>query len=613
MVYFSWTAYLHTLAPSHTPTHIKSTHYNMTSRPPTPKCSRSDVAAILVAMSRTPPQATGLDRRALEKSLVASSTPSDAPGVAKISNSDDKDTNMQAHSVHYESGVSKDCVQSLSRGKLHARVSSPTTPTTLTIPCSNPWATLTNDGIEASRPVSTPVDRPSFTTDKDERTRTSPIAGSLSRPYHPTSVYDPTQMGSHAGLRSRLPLSIPPDMVDFFLGPRAPSIDTGVAHPLAPVSMNSQASRWSYEDKLMPRHHNSTKSIPKRTSPPNSKTQARADVTDLPEEHAHPARMQTVPSPSAPPAYMADPRTVPDGHIAVGSDLSEDTRVRRRMRIFTGLRKHTVSPPMDSGATRQRDGFGPKEIGITDFRYRTIKVIQMPARDDVLPDQDPPEPTPESLPYSDEIDFQTSMLLYWLDEKALTYTESARRFRAMFPGETATDDTVRKKHHAALIRLAKKYGLKPEGEIEEPGKSVARRGQQAGHKYNTIGGKVVYAAGAGPDVAGTVRQKRISEPTADRGMLKAYICVWKDTSDVSFEEIQQRLANEYGWNIGANTVQKLYYKERARVYDTYDYKGNGAEKKQGTEESVETTAGEDVEDAVVQAEDSIVVTTESAG
>ncbi|KAF2630130.1 hypothetical protein BU25DRAFT_306413, partial [Macroventuria anomochaeta] len=202
-------------------------------------------------------------------------------------------------------------------------------------------------------------------------------------------------------------------------------------------------------------------------------------------------------------------------------------------------------------------------------KYRTIKAIKMPTRDDLMPGQDPPEPTPENLPYGDDIDYQLSMLMYWLDEKELTYSESARLYRLKFPGETGTDDTVRKKHYNTLIRLARRHGLRPEEDLGEPGKNVLRRGKQAGHKYNTIGGRVVYAAGGDPLVDGAARRKRVSEPLAHRGFLKACICVWKDTSDVSFEQIQQRLAEEYNWIMRANTVQKLYYSERARVYDMY--------------------------------------------
>jgi hypothetical protein len=86
-----------------------------------------------------------------------------------------------------------------------------------------------------------------------------------------------------------------------------------------------------------------------------------------------------------------------------------------------------------------------------------------------------------------------------------------------------------------------------------------------------IGGKVVYGATAHPDLAGTIRPTaRSEEPTASRGFLKACICVWKDTSNVSFQGIRDRLADEYKWQLGVNTVQKLYYAERMRVYDAYD-------------------------------------------
>nr|GFD50240.1 hypothetical protein [Tanacetum cinerariifolium] len=81
-------------------------------------------------------------------------------------------------------------------------------------------------------------------------------------------------------------------------------------------------------------------------------------------------------------------------------------------------------------------------------------------------------------------------------------------------------------------------------------------------------------AAAGHDVAGTVRRRRVRiEPTQHKGFLKACICVWKDTANVSFEQIRQRLKEEYSWNIGTNTVQKLYYSERARVYDTHNESG----------------------------------------
>lgn len=162
------------------------------------------------------------------------------------------------------------------------------------------------------------------------------------------------------------------------------------------------------------------------------------------------------------------------------------------------------------------------------------------------------------------------MLIYWLDEKEITYTECARRYRQHFAGETSTDDTIRKRHQSALVKLAKRYGLRPADELEDPGKVILRRGQQAGRKYKTIGGSVVYGASAGAELAGTVRQCKHLEPTAERGFLQACICVWKDTSNVSYEDIRERLARDYSYYIGTNTVQKLYYSERKRVYDAED-------------------------------------------
>ncbi|KAF1929138.1 uncharacterized protein M421DRAFT_37718, partial [Didymella exigua CBS 183.55] len=206
------------------------------------------------------------------------------------------------------------------------------------------------------------------------------------------------------------------------------------------------------------------------------------------------------------------------------------------------------------------------------LKYRTIKAINMPTRNDVTPGRTPPEPTPDSQPYGDDVDYRAGMLIWYCDDLELSYSETVRRYRLKFPDERSiTEDTVRKRHILFIEKLARRFGLKPEDEIEEPGGRVAIRGKQIGHKYNTINGVRVYAAAAGHDVAGTVRRRRTgNEPTTHRGFLKACICVWKDTSNVSNEEIKQRLQKDYGWNIGANTVNKLYYSERARVYDTYD-------------------------------------------
>ena len=161
------------------------------------------------------------------------------------------------------------------------------------------------------------------------------------------------------------------------------------------------------------------------------------------------------------------------------------------------------------------------------------------------------------------------------DDLELAYSETVRRYKTQFPDErTITEDTVRKRHILYLEKLARKYGLKPDEEIEEPGGRVAIRGKQVGHQYNTINSVHVYSAAAGHDVAGKPRRRRAgNEPTEHRGFLKACICIWHDTAKASFEEIKLRLGNEYGWNIGANTVQKIFYAERARVYDTFNVTG----------------------------------------
>lgn len=230
---------------------------------------------------------------------------------------------------------------------------------------------------------------------------------------------------------------------------------------------------------------------------------------------------------------------------------------------------------------RPKFGFAPDQPDVRSLKYRTIKCIKMPLRSDLTPGQEPPDPSPHNLPYGDTVDYKTSMLIYWLDEQELTYSEAARLYRLKFRGETASDDTLRKKHIDTLQSLAMKYGLRPEDDVEKPGKKVLRRGQQSGRRYSSIGSRNFDTTAATPQVNGDsstqVHLKRVTQPSASRGFLTACICVWKDTMDASFDQIQQRLASEFGWELGTNTVQKLYYSERTRVYNVHETLGKAIE------------------------------------
>jgi hypothetical protein len=44
--------------------------------------------------------------------------------------------------------------------------------------------------------------------------------------------------------------------------------------------------------------------------------------------------------------------------------------------------------------------------------------------------------------------------------------------------------------------------------------------------------------------------------------------VWKDSLGVSYDQIQEKLAEDFDWKLSTTTIQKLYYSERGRVYDT---------------------------------------------
>ncbi|KAH6637550.1 hypothetical protein C7974DRAFT_389726 [Boeremia exigua] len=478
---------------------------------------------------------------------------------------------MEVHTAYRGSSADDGITPGLGRGVLPARNRLRKKPAGLKLMKGDPRIGA------ASRPHSAPLYGSALAITREERSNTSPAITESSPLALAASAGNRTQGSTLAIPQSQLPALISPLMFDYLHGPGSPLFESRSAALPGHTSISFQRnSKPPYEDVAM--------------------LHGLDDATDSP--HSAPAARETqcadqipLQSNQIPPVYMENvgrPRSVSHGGSALAPVVTESERVQKKVRI-------TRDPAVASrgnAAKRRRDGFEQKDIDIVDFKYRTIKVIRMPTRIDLTPGQDPPEPTPENLPYGDDIDYPSSMLVYWLDEKELTYTESARRYRAMFPGETTTDDTVRKIHHLALLKLARKYGFKHEDEIEEPSRSVLRRGQQAGHKYNTIGGKAVYAAGAGPEIAGTVRRKRISEPTAHRGFLKACICVWKDTSDVSFEQIQHRLAKEYSWHIGVNTVQKLYYSERGRVYGTYADAGGKPARAPDAEEIVEATEGE---------------------
>ena len=556
-------------------------------------------------MSQTPPQkvAIGCENLGtppnLERHSTASLSPrSDSIGLVKVSNSDDEDMRVQGHVIHCDTSANKNTTPEPSRGVLRIVDRLPRVPARPAISNSTPWAASTPGLAAAGRSDNAPVYRSPYVASEYEQRKSSHTGGSSDLSLH-REVHGPAQMDWQTIARFSLPLLVPPDMLGCYMGSAPWVAQNGAAVPPRRAFMPFEhGGPPPHEDgsmslslkKAMSRSRHVSQSQPRaETMPP----QANTDAEETQSAHQLPVQAGLLP-----PSYMARknlPGPVLDDENMPDRGMSEGAGVRREVRIPRTPYKHAVTPPRTNAAKRPRDGFGPKEIDITDFKYRTIKAIEMPARGDLTPGKDPPEPISENLPYGDDIDYKLSMLMYWLDEKELTYSESARLYRQKFIGETDTDDTIRKKHHLTLIKLARRHGLRPEGELEEPGKNVLRRGKQTGHKYNTIGGRVVYAAGAGPgpDITGTARRKRVSEPSEHRGFLKACICVWKDTSEVGFEQIQQRLAAEYNWHVGVNTVQKLYYSERPRVYDTYRDTRNDVEEGPDIEETIEAVEGED--------------------
>lgn len=301
--------------------------------------------------------------------------------------------------------------------------------------------------------------------------------------------------------------------------------------------------------------------------------------------------------------------------------LARGSNVRENEEAFLDSHKHTTTPPRRHPTKRVRNkfgsGFAPGNIKLP---YQTTKSIRMPQRTDLVPGQEPPEPTASNLPYGDTEDYRSSMLIYWLDEKEHTYLDAAKLYRERFPGQTSNDDTIRRMHLRSLQRLARKYGVKSDSEIEEPGKKVLRRGRQAGAKYIRAIGPTAAAYAAsdaqgdatatnghqGRTMAPSIRPqvnkspemqgclKRTTNPLATRGFQLACIVVWKDSLDVSFEQIQQKLVEEFGWKLGTNTIQKLYYSERGQVYNALGAIDEDDESNMGdTETTKEAVEGDD--------------------
>lgn len=498
---------------------------------------------------------------------VFSSSMSESVGVGKIFNSDDEDRNIPTRTGLHDTSDGYISAPQVPRAVSRVEDQLPTVQSVVSL--TEAPGTICAPGLAViRRPNTAPLNRSPYTAVEDVRgMRSTVVAG----PGFAPLVGGARNLGGQVPPMAQSMLTIGPDELGSYLRHASSFGQQGyggsLTHAPTPLRLPSQPPQ---QTGPRPLPFNGAITGQRRVSQLPLRTQhmlppASIDARVPQQGHRH---VPKAGEPHAPPSS--------NGTLVPGRALSEGAEGRRKVQILrapprASLKRVKVHPK--SGAAKApRDGFGPKQIDVRDFTYRTIKAINMPARSDLTPGQDPPEPTPDSQPYGEDMDYRASMLIWWCDDLELSYSETMRRYRLKFPGDRPiTEDTIRKRHILYVEKLARRHGLKPQDELEEPGGWVRRRGKQAGHKYNTINGVRVYSTAAGPDVAGTIKRRRVNgEPTQHRGMLKACICVWKDTSGVSFEQIKQRLEHEYNWNIGVNTVQKMYYAERARVYNTYE-------------------------------------------
>jgi hypothetical protein len=597
---------------THTPT-ANQPQLNMRTPSPTSGTSHSDAAAALVQLSQTPPRVavnsygvTGRleqhspdvvspvsesSRHSTRADIIMgadthnfTSPVSASTGVVKVSNSDDEDKIDQEH----DSIDTPEALHAVSRNGAGLAQALPTVSSAkIPVPTFAPGLTI------MKRPGIAPFHRPPYKPVEDSRD--ADIADSMfARPSD-----RPGQLSMQAPQTAYPILTLAPDELDTYIRRTAPfsqqshgaslrhasvsvHFSNGPPQQTGPGMIYGRSSPMLHDialngqrisATLLPDSSNATMGLRHLSQPP-PQTQLI-----LPPAHidgwASQQVKQPVSSVQEPPAPPSSSGVLVPGQASAEGAESQKKVLITRAPARPSAPKRVKVPPKTQTMTASRDGFGPKQIDIQDFKYRTIKSINMPAQTDVTPGEQPPQPASDSHPYGEDLDYRASFLIWLCDDLELAYSETVRRYRVQFPDErTITEDTVRKRHILYLEKLARKYGLKPEEEIEEPGGRVAIRGKQIGHKYNTINGVHVYSAAAGHDVAGTVRRRRAgNEPTEHRGFLKACICVWYDTAKASFEEIKLRLLNDYEWNIGVNTVKKHYYAERARVYDTFNVTG----------------------------------------
>ncbi|KAF2685625.1 hypothetical protein K458DRAFT_430373 [Lentithecium fluviatile CBS 122367] len=235
------------------------------------------------------------------------------------------------------------------------------------------------------------------------------------------------------------------------------------------------------------------------------------------------------------------------------------------------------SPPEKRSKVNKTPDYELESDGTIHLPFQTIKAIKMPSRKDGGP------PGEFEYPYGKEENWQNTMIIYWLDEEDRSYNETTQLFAEKFPDCKAVEEAIRRRHIRALLRLAKKYGVKKPHEIHGIGKNTARRGK----KRTTRGAKVGVrtppntvkvgdsAANIKQDVddsyvspASTPSFKQVPKYVRHsyKAIEKAAIVVWKDLEGMDYKTIRERLDDKYNWSLGKATVEKYYHLTRPKVY-----------------------------------------------
>jgi hypothetical protein len=261
-----------------------------------------------------------------------------------------------------------------------------------------------------------------------------------------------------------------------------------------------------------------------------------------------------------------------------------------------------ATDPIAPKRPSKRDRNAEAALEVQKLPYQSIISLNMPPRLGLRPGHPPPEPVEGEYPFGDTEDHNNSYIIHLMDEQELTYTKAADVYSAQFPYDVITDEAVRKRHIRCLLRLKKRFGLKPEDQIGPVSKNVKRRGTPRARKWSTVQPATSHNTALAPPVKRAAASDSESEKASkkrkmpDRKFEKTCIVVWHDAHKMDFRQIRDKLETEMGWSLGLQTIEKYYYLTLDRVYG----KGVRKERKDIGEEGKAENWGVGFEERVVE-------------